>query len=327
MILHYKNFIGSMEYDKDYKCFGGQLFGLDDYITYWADNEQDLFEAFKKEVDSYISKNKMIKFNYHLDELIHIIEDAIRVFKSSNEYTLLGLFDLFNYELNLSLEDCPDLLLYSVKNARVVLDKKLNIYGKEVEYIKELYLDVTTKFLTLFSNRRILDNESKIYINIVEYEDIGDYCFFDNGYEYSSEISKDEMSKLSWKLNDFTGNIQIVVSTYDELSVLEKNIQTLQLNDKLYISFWVSADSNYKYYEFIVDFIQRYKNKYEYEFIINDITEDLYLNNLHLRAFDAENKGFKYMYNYFKSHHQVYKTTFCNSLNADEYSDVFVESL
>lgn len=53
-IIEYKNYIGSVEYSSEDKCFFGKLEMIDDLVTFEADNAQALEQHFRASVDEYI---------------------------------------------------------------------------------------------------------------------------------------------------------------------------------------------------------------------------------------------------------------------------------
>lgn len=52
--ITYKNFIGSVHFAAEDEIFYGKIEGIDDLITFEADNVKDLKEAFKFVVDEHI---------------------------------------------------------------------------------------------------------------------------------------------------------------------------------------------------------------------------------------------------------------------------------
>ncbi|MGR5590039.1 hypothetical protein [Peptoniphilus grossensis] len=60
MLLKYKNFIGSMEYDSEDKIYYGQLLGISALVGYDGKTNLELEKNFKIAVDDFI--------NYHLEK-------------------------------------------------------------------------------------------------------------------------------------------------------------------------------------------------------------------------------------------------------------------
>ncbi|EEZ79663.1 type II toxin-antitoxin system HicB family antitoxin [uncultured Candidatus Thioglobus sp.] len=54
-IIEYKDYIGSVEYSNEDKCFFGKLEMIDDLVTFEATNVDDLESNFKRSVDDYIN--------------------------------------------------------------------------------------------------------------------------------------------------------------------------------------------------------------------------------------------------------------------------------
>ena len=54
-IIEYKNYIGSVEYSNEDKCFFGKLEMIDDLVTFEATNVEELESNFKQSVDDYIN--------------------------------------------------------------------------------------------------------------------------------------------------------------------------------------------------------------------------------------------------------------------------------
>ena len=59
-LLKYKNLIGSIEVDVSKKILHGKIIGINDLVTYEADNVKDLEKEFKDAVDDYIETCKAI---------------------------------------------------------------------------------------------------------------------------------------------------------------------------------------------------------------------------------------------------------------------------
>ncbi len=56
--ITYKNFIGSVHFAAEDEIFYGKIEGIDDLITFEADNVKDLKEAFKFVVDEHIKDSE-----------------------------------------------------------------------------------------------------------------------------------------------------------------------------------------------------------------------------------------------------------------------------
>ncbi len=52
--IEYKNYIGSVEYSNEDKCFFGKLEMIDDLVTFEANNTDELEQNFQASVDEYI---------------------------------------------------------------------------------------------------------------------------------------------------------------------------------------------------------------------------------------------------------------------------------
>ncbi|MDC9727635.1 MAG: type II toxin-antitoxin system HicB family antitoxin [Candidatus Thioglobus sp.] len=80
-IIEYKNYIGSVEYSNEDKCFFGKLEMVDDLVTFEATNVDELESNFKHSVDEYIETctalnrdpQKTYKgvFNVRIDPALH----------------------------------------------------------------------------------------------------------------------------------------------------------------------------------------------------------------------------------------------------------------
>ena len=58
--FNYKGFKGSCEYSKEGICFYGKLIGINDLISYEADNIENLKVEFENAVDDYLQMCKEI---------------------------------------------------------------------------------------------------------------------------------------------------------------------------------------------------------------------------------------------------------------------------
>ena len=52
--LEYKDYRGSVEYSAEDRCLHGKVAGIDDLITYEANNVDDLEQEFRASVDDYL---------------------------------------------------------------------------------------------------------------------------------------------------------------------------------------------------------------------------------------------------------------------------------
>jgi len=97
-IIEYKNYIGSVEYSNEDKCFFGKLEMIDDLVTFEATNVEELESNFKQSVDDYISTcaklgrapQKTYKgvFNVRIDPDLHrkIYKKALKEHISLNAF-------------------------------------------------------------------------------------------------------------------------------------------------------------------------------------------------------------------------------------------------
>jgi predicted HicB family RNase H-like nuclease len=54
-MMHYKGYIGKVEYDPDAKLLHGEVAGLRDVITFQADSAAGIEKAFRESVDDYLA--------------------------------------------------------------------------------------------------------------------------------------------------------------------------------------------------------------------------------------------------------------------------------
>jgi len=97
-IIEYKNYIGSVEYSNEDKCFFGKLEMIDDLVTFEATNVEELESNFKQSVDDYINTcvelgrapQKTYKgvFNVRIDPDLHrkIYKKALKEHISLNAF-------------------------------------------------------------------------------------------------------------------------------------------------------------------------------------------------------------------------------------------------
>ena len=97
-VIEYKNYIGSVEYSNEDKCFFGKLEMIDDLVTFEATNVEELESNFKQSVDDYISTcaelgrapQKTYKgvFNVRIDPDLHrkIYKKALKEHISLNAF-------------------------------------------------------------------------------------------------------------------------------------------------------------------------------------------------------------------------------------------------
>ena len=57
----YKNYVGSIEYSSEDKCYHGKLLNISDLVNYEADAVENLYEEFHKAVDDYIDIKRKIE--------------------------------------------------------------------------------------------------------------------------------------------------------------------------------------------------------------------------------------------------------------------------
>lgn len=96
--LCYKNYLGSIEYDVDDEILFGKILGINDVITYEAENLKELKTAFQDSVDDYLEHCKNIgkepnktysgKFTLRIDPALHarLAAYAKMSGKSLNQY-------------------------------------------------------------------------------------------------------------------------------------------------------------------------------------------------------------------------------------------------
>ncbi len=97
-VIEYKNYIGSVEYSNEDKCFFGKLEMIDDLVTFEATNVEELESNFKQSVDDYINTcaelgrepQKAYKgvFNVRIDPDLHrkIYKKALKEHISLNAF-------------------------------------------------------------------------------------------------------------------------------------------------------------------------------------------------------------------------------------------------
>lgn len=97
-VLSYKNYLGSIEYSIDDEILFGKILGINDIITYEADNIKELKIAFHDSVDDYLEHCKQIakepnkpysgKFTLRIDPELHakLAAYAKMSGKSLNQY-------------------------------------------------------------------------------------------------------------------------------------------------------------------------------------------------------------------------------------------------
>ena len=56
--LKYKNYLGSIEYSAEDKCFFGKVLGVTDLVLYEGNTVEELEKSFKYMVDDYIETCK-----------------------------------------------------------------------------------------------------------------------------------------------------------------------------------------------------------------------------------------------------------------------------
>ena len=98
-VLTYKDFIGSVHFSPEDSVFFGKVEGINDLVTFEADNVTDLIKEFKSAVNDYVdycqtkkkSPHKSVKgsFNVRTSPEVHFV--AMRVaaqkgYKSLNQY-------------------------------------------------------------------------------------------------------------------------------------------------------------------------------------------------------------------------------------------------
>ena len=96
--IEYKDYIGSVEYSHEDRCFFGKIELIDDLITFEATNVDELENNFKNAVDEYILTCKQLNrepqkafkgvFNLRIKPDLHkaIYKEALKAGKSLNAF-------------------------------------------------------------------------------------------------------------------------------------------------------------------------------------------------------------------------------------------------
>ncbi|MEA1920206.1 MAG: type II toxin-antitoxin system HicB family antitoxin [Campylobacterota bacterium] len=96
--IEYKNYIGSVEYSSEDKCFFGKLEMINDLVTFEAVSADELEENFHNAVDEYILTCKALNrepqkvykgvFNVRIEPELHrkIYQEALKRGKSLNAF-------------------------------------------------------------------------------------------------------------------------------------------------------------------------------------------------------------------------------------------------
>ena len=96
--IEYKDYIGSVEYSSEDKCFFGKIEMIDDLVTFEATNVDELESNFKNAVDEYIQTCKELNrepqkafkgvFNVRVEPSLHkqIYKEAIKAGVSLNAF-------------------------------------------------------------------------------------------------------------------------------------------------------------------------------------------------------------------------------------------------
>lgn len=97
-MMTYKGYVGSYELDEDDNIFYGKLIGINQLVTFEADNASDLKQAFHESVDDYlafcaeenITPDKPYKgsFNVRIGEELH--RKAVLASKDSSLNAFVG---------------------------------------------------------------------------------------------------------------------------------------------------------------------------------------------------------------------------------------------
>ena len=56
--LEYRNFLGSVEYSAEDKCYHGKVYDIDDLVLYEGETIEDLMRDFRKAIDDYKRKEQ-----------------------------------------------------------------------------------------------------------------------------------------------------------------------------------------------------------------------------------------------------------------------------
>ncbi len=96
--IEYKNYIGSIDYSSEDRCFFGKLEMIDDLVTFEATNAHDLEKNFQNAVDEYISTCKELNrepqktykgvFNVRIAPELHrkVYKEALKTGLSMNAF-------------------------------------------------------------------------------------------------------------------------------------------------------------------------------------------------------------------------------------------------
>ena len=97
-VIEYKDYIGSVEYSHEDKCFFGKLEMIDDLVTFEATNVDELETNFQNAVDDYIitcqelgrepQKTYKGTFNIRIEPSLHkkIYKEALKAGMSLNAF-------------------------------------------------------------------------------------------------------------------------------------------------------------------------------------------------------------------------------------------------
>jgi predicted HicB family RNase H-like nuclease len=109
--IEYKDYIGTVEYSSEDRCFYGKLEMIDDLVTFEAVSVDELEENFKNVVDDYIDTCKELGrepqkaykgvFNVRIDPLLHkkIYKEALKAGMSLNAFVKDTLSNRVNNSL------------------------------------------------------------------------------------------------------------------------------------------------------------------------------------------------------------------------------------
>ncbi|MEA3553867.1 MAG: type II toxin-antitoxin system HicB family antitoxin [Campylobacterota bacterium] len=97
--IEYKDYIGSVEYSSEDKCFFGKIEMIDDLVTFEATNVDELEANFKSCVDEYLETCKQLQrepqkvykgvFNIRIEPQLHkkIYKEVLKAGISLNAFT------------------------------------------------------------------------------------------------------------------------------------------------------------------------------------------------------------------------------------------------
>lgn len=109
--IEYKDYIGSVEYSNEDKCFFGKIEMIDDLVTFEAVSVDELESNFKNCVDEYLETCKQLQrepqkaykgvFNIRIDPQLHkkICKEALKAGISLNAFINKTLDNSINHQI------------------------------------------------------------------------------------------------------------------------------------------------------------------------------------------------------------------------------------